>query len=139
MSDQIERTLVLLKPDAVERDLTEEIIGIYRAAGLTIARQRQVPPCPELIDAHYAEHLGQPYYAGLRESMLSGPVVALEVAGVDAIARVRALNGATTPSKADPDTIRGRFGQELPRNTVHGSDSVDSAERELGIWFGEEA
>lgn len=131
-----ERTLVLIKPDAVERHLIGEIIGRIERKGLTIAALELRHVGEQLASEHYAEHEGKPFFASLLEFITSGPVVAAIVEGPRAIAAFRQLAGGTDPvDKAVPGTIRGDFGLETQFNLVHGSDSVDSAKREIALWF----
>ena len=132
-----QRTLVLLKPDAVERGLVGAILGRYEAKGLTIAAMDQRVIAPEFSDLHYAEHLEQPFYPGLRTFITSGPLVALVLEGERAVEAVRALNGAADGIKAAPGTVRGDLSTSGSRNLVHASDSPESAAREIGIWFPE--
>ena len=130
-----QRTLVLLKPDAVERGLVGAILGRYEAKGLTIAAMDQRVIAPEFYDLHYAEHLEQPFYPGLRTFITSGPLVALVLEGERAVEAVRALNGATDGIKAAPGTVRGDLSTSGSRNLVHASDSPESAAREIALWF----
>jgi nucleoside-diphosphate kinase len=131
-----ERTLVLIKPDAVERHLVGEIISRIERKGLTIAALELRHVGDQLAGEHYAEHEGKPFYASLLDFITSGPVVAAIVEGPRAIAAFRQLAGGTDPvDKAVPGTIRGDFGLETQFNLVHGSDSVDSAKREIALWF----
>lgn len=132
----MERSLVLIKPDGVKRNLIGQIIAAYEAEGLVIEELQMVKALPWQAEEHYREHAEKPFYHGLIESILSGPLVAMVISGEGAIETIRKVNGATDPKKAEPDTIRGRFGLELPDNTVHASDSLTSAEREIAIWFG---
>lgn len=97
-----------------------------------------VKALPWQAEEHYREHAEKPFYQGLIESILSSPIVAMVISGENAIEKIRTINGATDPKNAEPDTIRGRFGQELPDNTVHASDSAASADREIVIWFGKQ-
>ncbi|MBV8291537.1 MAG: nucleoside-diphosphate kinase [Mycobacterium sp.] len=131
-----ERTLLLIKPDGVERRLVGEIIGRIERKGLTVAALEMRVISDELARLHYAEHDGKPFFASLLEFITSGPLVAAIVEGARAVAAVRQLGGATDPvESAAPGTIRGDFGLETQFNLVHGSDSPESAERELGLWF----
>ena len=134
-----QRTLVLVKPDGVRRGLTGEVIRRIEAKGYTLARLELRAATPELLAEHYAEHAGKPFYEPLVEFMLSGPVVAMVVEGERCIEGFRALAGATEPTAAAPGTIRGDLGRDwglaVQQNLVHGSDSPESAEREIGIWF----
>ncbi|UXA05297.1 nucleoside-diphosphate kinase [Mycobacterium sp. SMC-2] len=131
-----ERTLVLIKPDGVERQLVGEIIGRIERKGLTIAALELRRVSQDLAAAHYAEHEGKPFFGSLLEFITSGPVVAAIVEGPRAIAAFRQLAGGTDPvEKATPGTIRGDFGLETQFNLVHGSDSPESAKREIQLWF----
>ena len=131
-----ERTLVLIKPDGVERQLIGEIISRIERKGLTIAALELRNVSEELASQHYAEHEGKPFFESLLEFITSGPVVAAIVEGPRAIAAFRQLAGGTDPvEQATPGTIRGDFGLETQSNLVHGSDSTDSAKREIALWF----
>jgi nucleoside-diphosphate kinase len=131
-----DRTLLLIKPDGVERRLIGEIIGRIERKGLTVAALEMRVISDELARQHYAEHDGKPFFASLLEFITSGPLVAAIVEGPRAVAAVRQLAGATDPvDSAAPGTIRGDFGLEVQFNLVHGSDSADSAKREIGLWF----
>ena len=135
----IERTLILVKPDGVKRGLTGQILARIEAKGYTIAELKQVSATRELLEAHYEEHVGKPFYEPLVEFMLSGPVVAIIAEGQNVITGFRSLAGTTDPTTAAPGTIRGDLGRDwglkVQQNLVHGSDSVESATREMGIWF----
>ncbi|SOX55120.1 nucleoside-diphosphate kinase, partial [Mycobacterium ahvazicum] len=131
-----ERTLVLIKPDGVERRLIGEIISRIERKGLAIAALELRSVSKELATQHYAEHDGKPFFDSLLDFITSGPVVAAIVEGPRAIAAFRQLAGGTDPvEKAVPGSIRGDFGLETQLNLVHGSDSVDSAKREIALWF----
>ncbi|HEY0949122.1 nucleoside-diphosphate kinase [Nocardioides sp.] len=130
-----QRTLVLLKPDAVRRGLVGTILSRYEAKGLGIVAMEHRTIDTELSDQHYAEHVGKGFYPGLRDFVTSGPLVAVVLEGDEAVEIVRALNGATDGRKAAPGTIRGDLSLSNQQNLVHGSDSPESAEREIGIWF----
>jgi nucleoside-diphosphate kinase len=132
----LEQTLVLIKPDAIKRGLAGEIIARLELRGLTLRAARLVHADEELASAHYAEHRGKPFYPGLIEFITSGPTLALNVEGESAVSIVRAAMGATDPAEAAPGTIRGDLGLSMPDNLVHGSDSPESAARELKLWFG---
>jgi len=136
-----ERTLILVKPDGVARGLSGEILRRIEAKGYTLAGVQLVNATPELLAEHYAEHVGKPFYAPLVEFMLSGPVLAVVAQGERVIEGFRSLAGATDPTAAAPGTIRGDLGRQWPtvvlQNLVHGSDSVESAQREIAIWFPE--
>ncbi|GAA1354419.1 nucleoside-diphosphate kinase [Arthrobacter koreensis] len=135
-----ERTLVLIKPDGVKRNLTGAILARIEAKGYTLAELKKMDATRELLEEHYAEHVGKPFYEPLVEFMLSGPIVAAVFEGQRVIEGFRSLAGATEPTTAAPGTIRGDFGRDwgtkVQQNLVHGSDSPESAEREIGIWFG---
>ncbi|MDA2890103.1 nucleoside-diphosphate kinase [Mycolicibacterium sp. BiH015] len=131
-----ERTLVLIKPDGVQRRLIGEIISRIEAKGLSIAALELKNVSDETARAHYAEHEGKPFFSSLLEFITSGPVVAAVLEGPRAIAAFRQLAGGTDPvEKATPGTIRGDLGLETQFNLVHGSDSPDSAAREIELWF----
>jgi nucleoside-diphosphate kinase len=132
-----ERTLLLIKPDGVERRLIGEIIGRVERKGLTIAALELRTVSDELARSHYAEHEDKPFFDSLVEFITSSPLVAAIIEGPRAIAAIRQLAGGTDPvEKALPGTIRGDFGLETQLNLVHGSDSPESAEREIALWFG---
>lgn len=130
-----QRTLVLIKPDAVERGLIGEVLARLERKGLRIEQLRLRTMDEALSDAHYAEHVGREYYEGLRSFMTSGPLVSLVAAGDEAIPVVRKLAGATDGRKAEPGTIRGDFSLSNSRNLIHASDSEESAKREIDLWF----
>jgi nucleoside-diphosphate kinase len=132
-------TLVLVKPDGVKRNLIGEIIARCEAKGYVVADLRLVHPTRELLAQHYAEHEGKPFYEPLVEFMLSGAVVAIRLEGNRVIEGFRSLAGTTDPTTAAPGTIRGDLGRDwglkVQQNLVHGSDSEESAARELALWF----
>jgi nucleoside-diphosphate kinase len=130
-----ERTLVLLKPDTVRRGLVGEVLSRFEAKGLSIVRMELRTIEGELADRHYAEHVERDFYPPLRDFVTSGPLVAMVLEGDEAIAVVRAIAGVTDGRKAAPGTIRGDLSLSNRENLVHGSDSAESAERELAIWF----
>jgi nucleoside-diphosphate kinase len=133
----IERTLLLIKPDGVERRLVGEILGRVERKGLTIAALELRTVDAKLAGSHFAEHKDKPFFGSLVEFITSSPLVAAIIEGPRAIAAIRQLAGGTDPvDKALPGTIRGDFGLETQYNLVHGSDSPESAERELALWFG---
>ncbi|MCS5513207.1 nucleoside-diphosphate kinase [Curtobacterium flaccumfaciens pv. betae] len=138
MSD-FEETLVLVKPDGVARQLTGEILRRIEAKGFELVDLKMLTAPRDLLDAHYEEHQGKPFFEPLVEFMQSGPVVAVRVAGNGAIAGFRSLAGTTDPTSAAPGTIRGDLGRDwglkVQQNLVHGSDSPESAARELALWF----
>ena len=134
-----ERTLVLVKPDGVSRGLVGEVLRRIEAKGLTLVALQLRTAGRELLERHYAEHAGKPFFEPLVGFMSSGPVVAVAVEGERVVASFRSLAGATDPVAAAPGTIRGDLGRDwgtsVVQNLVHGSDSPESAEREIGIWF----
>lgn len=130
-----ERTLVLIKPDAVERNLIGSILSEYERNGLKIAEMKMMTATSEIAEEHYAEHKERPFFGELVSYITSAPLVAFVVEGENAISRVRALNGATNPEESGDNTIRALYGISLSENTVHSSDSTESAAREIGIWF----
>ncbi|GAC79789.1 nucleoside diphosphate kinase [Gordonia malaquae] len=131
-----EQTLVLIKPDGVQRGVIGEVISRIERKGLTLAALELRTVTTEIASEHYAEHAERPFFGSLLEFITSGPVVALVVEGPRAIAAFRQLAGGTDPvEKATPGTIRGDFGLETQFNLVHGSDSPESAAREIGLWF----
>jgi nucleoside-diphosphate kinase len=136
MAPVTERTLLLIKPDGVERRLVGEILGRVERKGLTIAALELRTVSEKLAKSHYAEHDGKPFFGSLVEFITSSPLVAAIIEGPRAIAAIRQLAGGTDPvEKALPGTIRGDFGLETQYNLVHGSDSPESAEREIALWF----
>jgi nucleoside-diphosphate kinase len=130
-----ERTLVLIKPDAVERRLAGEILARLEQRGLSLRAAKLVRVDPALAERHYAEHAEKPFYGELVEFITSAPTLALVVEGESAISVVRTTIGATNPVDAAPGTIRGDLALAMPDNLVHGSDSAESAEREIALWF----
>ena len=139
MTAQNERTLILIKPDGVERGLTGQILARVEAKGYTLTAVELRHADDKLLAAHYAEHEGKPFYAPLVDFMKSGPVLAAIAEGHRVIEGFRSLAGATDPTAALPGTIRGDLGRDwglkVQQNLVHGSDSTESAEREIGLWF----
>ncbi|KEH93935.1 nucleoside diphosphate kinase [Clostridium botulinum C/D str. BKT12695] len=131
----MEKSLVLIKPDAVERNIIGEIISFYEKQNLKITALRMLKATKEIAAEHYAEHKGKPYYDELIEFITRSPLCAMVVEGENAIATVRKTNGNTDPSKADKNTIRGTFGISKTENSVHSSDSPDNAEKEIKLWF----
>ena len=130
-----QRTLVLLKPDAVKRGLVGNILARYEAKGLSLVALEQRTIDAAQSDKHYADHVERDFYPPLRDFVTSGPMVALILEGDEAIAVVRELNGATDGRKAAPGSIRGDLSQSNRENLVHGSDSEESAAREIALWF----
>jgi nucleoside-diphosphate kinase len=131
----IERTLILAKADAVVRGLVGEILSRFERRGYTIVGMKLLMVEKARAEKHYAEHAGKPFFAGLVDYITASPIVALVIEGSDAIEGCRSTIGATNPIKAAPGTIRGDYAQTIGRNLVHGSDSADSAQREIAIWF----
>ena len=134
----VERTLVLIKPDAVQRGLAGDILGRFERRGLAIREARLVQVDRELAERHYAEHAEKPFFGELVEFITSAPTLALALEGESAISVVRTTMGATNPTDSAPGTIRGDLALAMPDNLVHGSDSPESAQRELELWFGNE-
>jgi nucleoside-diphosphate kinase len=134
----VERTLVLVKPDAMRRQLAGEIVGRLERRGLELRAARLLTVERPLAEEHYAEHAEKPFFGELVEFITSGPTLALVVEGEGAITTARTTMGATNPADAAPGTIRGDLSLSMPDNLVHGSDSPESAEREIGLWFGNE-
>jgi nucleoside-diphosphate kinase len=130
-----ERTLVLIKPDAMQRGLAGEILRRFEARGLDVKDARLVNVDEELAKKHYAEHAEKPFFGELVDFITSGPTLALVLEGEGAIATVRTTIGATNPADAGPGTIRGDLALSMPDNLVHGSDSPESAAREIKLWF----
>jgi nucleoside-diphosphate kinase len=130
-----QRTLLLVKPDAVRRGLLGEVLSRFEAKGLRIVTLEMRTIDADLADQHYAEHVGKDFYPPLRDFVTSGPLVAAVLEGDEAVEVVRALNGATDGRKAAPGTIRGDLSLSNRENLVHGSDSPESAEREIKLWF----
>ncbi len=130
-----ERTLILVKPDAFSRGLTGEIISRFERKGLRLAALQQMTMDRGLAERHYAEHEGKPFYGELVDFITSGPLVAIVLEGPRAIEAARQVIGATDPVQASPGSIRGDFALEVGQNMVHGSDSTESAAREVGLFF----
>ncbi|HEX3049610.1 MAG TPA: nucleoside-diphosphate kinase [Aggregatilineaceae bacterium] len=134
----MERTLIIIKPDAVQRGLIGEIIRRFENRGLRIAGMKFMQVPRELAERHYAEHKGKGFYEGLLQYITSAPVVVMALEGKNAIAIARGTIGSTKPVEAAPGSIRGDFGMEVGRNLVHGSDKPESAEREVNLFFAPE-
>lgn len=134
-----ERTLILVKPDGVERNLTGQILARFERKGYWLIQLKMLVPSAALLADHYAEHLGKPFYQPLVDYMGSGPVVAAVFEGQGVIEGARTLMGSSNPTTAAPGTIRGDFardwGESVQKNLVHGSDSALSAQREIALWF----
>ena len=131
----VEQTLILIKPDAVERRLAGEILGRFEARGFELRAARLLRVDRPLAEEHYAEHTEKPFFGELVEFITSGPTLALVLEGEGAIATVRSTMGATNPADATPGSIRGDLALSMPDNLVHGSDSPESAAREISLWF----
>jgi nucleoside-diphosphate kinase len=134
----VEQTLVLVKPDAMQRRLAGEIVARLERRGLDLRAARLLTVDRSLAEEHYAEHAEKPFFGELLEFITSGPTLALVVEGEGAIQVVRTIMGATNPADAAPGTIRGDLSLSMPDNLVHGSDSPESAEREVALWFPDE-
>ena len=135
----VESTLVLIKPDAIERQLAGEILARFERRGLGVRAARLLTVDRALADEHYAEHREKPFFGELVEFITSAPTLALVLEGESAISVVRTTMGATNPTNAAPGTIRGDLALAMPDNLVHGSDSPESAQREIALWFGNDA
>ncbi|MGD2100715.1 MAG: nucleoside-diphosphate kinase [Acidimicrobiia bacterium] len=133
----MEHTFIMVKPDGVARGLVGDVITRFERKGLTLERIRGLSIDEDLARTHYAEHVEKPFFGDLLEFITSGPVVAMEWSGEEAIGVCRDLMGATDPKQASPGTIRGDFGLAVTENIVHGSDGPESASRELSIFFGD--
>jgi len=131
----VEKTFVMIKPDAVGRRLCGELIGRYERKGLRLAGLKMQVISRELAERHYAEHVGKPFYQGLLDFVTSGPSIQMVWEGPNAVETVRKMNGATDCQKADVGTIRGDFGMNTRNNVVHASDSAETAEREIKLYF----
>ncbi len=140
-SQKLERTLILVKPDGVRRSLVGEVVRRVEAKGYQVVGLKMITPTREILEKHYAEHAGKPFYEPLLEFMLSGPIVAMIAEGQRVIEGFRKLAGTTDPTTAEPGTIRGDLardmGTKVVQNIVHGSDSPESATREIAIFFPE--
>jgi len=133
----MDRTLILVKPDAFERGLTGEILARFERKGLRVVAMKQMAVDRDLAEQHYAEHLEKPFFGDLVEFITGGLLVALVLEGHEAVTAARQVIGATNPLEAAPGSIRGDFGLEVQTNLVHGSDSAESAGREIGLFFPE--
>ena len=133
----MEETLVLIKPDGVKRQICGEILTRYERKGLIIKAMKLLQTPKELAQEHYAEHKDKPFFHEMLDFITSGPVIAFVLAGKNAVTSVRTINGATNPVDATPGSIRGDYALTMDSNVVHASDSVDSAAREIHLWFPE--
>ena len=131
----MEKTLVLIKPDAVKRNLIGKIIDKYESCGLKIVALKMEQITKEFAAKHYSEHIGKPFYDGLVEFITSSPLCAIVLEGEDAIVKVREINGSTDPKEAREGTIRNMYAESKSLNCVHASDSKESAQREVQLWF----
>ena len=130
------KTFFMIKPDGVQRNLVGEIISRVEAKGFSITKIQMMTISKELAEQHYGEHKDKPFFNDLVSFITSGPVVAMQVEGENVVLQIRNLMGATNPSESTPGSIRGDLATELDKNVVHGSDSDESAERELSLFFG---
>ncbi len=137
MQPTVEKTLVLIKPDAYSRGLTGTLLSMYEEAELKILGLKLLRPSKRFFETHYAEHSGKSFLKALLDFMQEGPVIAVVLGGADAVEHVRRINGATDPLKADPGTVRDLYGTDKQRNCVHGSATVEDAKREIELWFPE--
>ncbi len=131
----MERTLILVKPDAMQRGLAFDVLGRLERRGLRIVGLRLLQVDEAMAKRHYGEHEGKPFFDGLVAYITSSPIIAAVLEGTNAVSAARSTIGATDPTESTPGTIRGDLGLEIGRNLVHGSDSVESADREIGIFF----
>ncbi|HHU29136.1 MAG: nucleoside-diphosphate kinase [Bacillota bacterium] len=131
----MERTFVMVKPDGVQRNLVGEIIGRFERKGFKLVGMKLMRITPDLAARHYAEHREKPFYNDLISFITSGPVVAMVWEGLNAVSMIREMMGKTNPAEAVPGTIRGDFAINLTKNVIHGSDSLASAKREIGLFF----
>ena len=130
------KTFFMIKPDGVQRNLVGEIISRVEAKGFSITKIKMMTISKDLAEKHYEEHKDKPFFSDLVSFIISGPVVAMQVEGENVVLQIRNLMGATNPSESTPGSIRGDLATELDKNVVHGSDSDESAERELSLFFG---
>jgi nucleoside-diphosphate kinase len=133
----MEKTLVLIKPDAISKNLSGEIINIYLKNHLKISNIKMLKATDQILDEHYKEHVEKEFYKSLRDFMKRGKIIAIVLEGHNAVNKAREINGATDPKKASPNTIRYLYGSAVQRNAVHGSANLEDAKREIKIWFGD--
>jgi len=131
----MQRTLILLKPDCVQRRLVGPIVARFEQKGLRLAAMKLVHPARTLAEKHYAVHQGKPFYESLLQFLTSGPTVAMVLEGREAVAVARGMMGVTDGAKSPPGTIRGDFGISIQNNLIHGSDSPENAAKEISLWF----
>lgn len=134
----MDRTFAMVKPDGVQRGLIGEIISRFETKGITVDALKMMQISPELADKHYEEHKGKPFFDELAAFITSGPVAAMVLSGENVVPRVRAMMGATNPMDAAPGTIRGDYAMSVNKNIIHGSDSAESAQREISLFFRED-
>ncbi|QFZ92413.2 nucleoside-diphosphate kinase [Synechococcus elongatus] len=134
----VERTFIAIKPDGVQRGLVGTIISRFEQKGFKLVGLKQLKPSRELAEQHYDVHRERPFFNGLVEFITSGPIVAIVLEGDGVVAAARKLIGATNPLTAEPGTIRGDFGVNIGRNIIHGSDAIETAQREIALWFSPE-
>ena len=134
----MERTFIMVKPDGVERNLVGEVIRRFEAKGFTLVGLKMINVSRELAEKHYDVHKERPFFAGLVEFIISAPVVAMVWQAEGVVASARKLIGATNPLTAEPGTIRGDYGVSIGRNLIHGSDAIETAQREIALWFKED-
>ena len=134
----MERTFIMIKPDGVQRNLVGEIIRRFEAKGFTLVGLKMLAVSRELAEKHYDVHKERPFFGKLVEFIISSPVVAMAWEGNGVVAAARKIIGATDPLSAEPGTIRGDYGLDIGRNLVHGSDAIETAQREIALWFGED-
>ena len=132
---RIDRTFIMLKPDAIQRGIAGELISRFEMRGMKIVAMKLIMVTEELAEIHYEEHVGKKFYARLLRYITSGPVIVAVIEGLDAVQQVRKMVGSTLPTEAAIGTIRADYGQELPMNVIHASDSTTTAAREIGIYF----
>lgn len=132
----MEQTFLMVKPDGVRRQLIGEIIRRFEAKGFTLVKLQMVTPTREQAEAHYEVHRSKPFFEGIVSFIASGPVVAMVWEGDDVVALARKMMGATKPTDSLPGTVRGDYANTIEQNLIHGSDSVENAQMEIGIWFG---
>lgn len=133
----MERTFIMIKPDGVQRGLVGEVIGRFERKGFTLVGMKLMAVARELAEQHYDVHRDKPFFPGLVDFITSSPVVAMVWEGDNVVVSARTLIGATNPISSDPGTIRGDFGVTIGRNLIHGSDAVETAQREIALWFKE--
>ena len=134
----MERTFIMIKPDGVQRHLVGEILHRFEAKGFTLVGLKMMKVSRELAEKHYDVHKGKPFFSGLIDFITSAPVVAMVWEGENVVTAARKIIGATNPISADPGSIRGDFGVSIGRNLIHGSDAIETAQREISLWFSDD-